>query len=80
MSSSIRRRRARMKFWEFRFGVEVEAPDSAIQELEGLARGFAGGNWGMEFDGTAMHFRFDRDEDAIKFGVACQALEAKREA
>jgi hypothetical protein len=23
-----------MKFWEFPFGVEVEAPDTAIEELE----------------------------------------------
>jgi hypothetical protein len=47
---------AAMKFWEFPFGVEVEAPDTAIEELERLARLFAGANWGMEFDCTAMHF------------------------
>jgi hypothetical protein len=24
-----------MRFWEFRFGVEVKAPDSAMRELAG---------------------------------------------
>jgi hypothetical protein len=63
-----------MKFWEFPFGVEVEAPDTAIEELERLARLSAGANWGMEFDCTAMHFRFDREEDVPKFILACMAM------
>jgi hypothetical protein len=56
-----------MKFWELPFGVAVEAPDSAIQKLEELATRVAGANWGMEFDGAAMHFSFDSDDDAAKF-------------
>src|SRR5262249_52925213 len=62
-----------MKFWEFPFGVEVEAPDSAMRELEELAKRFAGGNWGMEFTGTAMHFRFQFKNDADKFRWICMA-------
>ena len=61
-----------MKFWELPFGVEVEAPNSAMRELEELATLAAGVDWGMEFAGTAMHFRFDRQEDAIKFILACK--------
>ena len=56
-----------MEFWDFPFGVEVEAPDTAIEELERFARLSAGTNWGMEFDCTAMHFRFEREEDVPKF-------------
>ena len=63
----------RWKFWEFPLGVEVEAPDTAIEELESFARLFAGTNWGMEFNSTAMHFRFDRKEDVPKFLFACWA-------
>jgi hypothetical protein len=63
-----------MKFWEFPFGVEVEAPDTAIEELERLARLFAGANWGMEFDCTAMHFRFSREEHLPQFIFACMAM------
>jgi hypothetical protein len=51
-----------MTFWEFPFGVEVEAPDSAIQELEELATLAAGPNWDMEFAGTAIHFRFQHKQ------------------
>jgi hypothetical protein len=69
-----------MKFWEFPFGVEVEAPDTAIEELERLARLSAGANWGIEFDCTAMHFRFDREEDVPKFILACMAMRRSREA
>ena len=63
-----------MKFWEFPFGVEVEAPDSAIRELEELATLFAGANWGMQFEGTAMHFRFQFDLDAAKFALTYAAI------
>jgi hypothetical protein len=65
---------AAMKFWEFPFELEVEAPDTAIEELETLARGFAGANWGMEFDCTAMHFRFSREEHLHQFKFACIAM------
>src|SRR5262249_45149628 len=61
-----------MRFWEFPFGVEVEAPDSAMRELEELATLAAGANWGMEFADTAMHFRFHLREDATKFITACK--------
>src|SRR5262249_28838483 len=60
-----------MTFWELPFGVEVEAPDSAMQKLEQLATFSAGANWGMEFDCTAMHFRFDCDDNAAKFVLGC---------
>jgi hypothetical protein len=63
-----------MKFWEFPFGVKVEAPDSAMRRLEELATDCAGANWGVEFDCTAMHFRFDRGEDVTKFILVCMAL------
>lgn len=62
---------SQMTFWEFPFGVEVEAPDSAIQELEELATLTAGPNWGMEFAGTAMHFRFQHKQSGGKFIRAC---------
>jgi hypothetical protein len=63
-----------MRFWEFPFAIEVEAPDSAMRELEELATLAAGANWGMEFAGTAMHFRFHLQEDATKFitATACK--------
>jgi hypothetical protein len=60
-----------MTFWKFRFGVEVEAPDSAIQGLEELATLVAGANWDMEFAGTAIHFRFQHKQSAGKFIRAC---------
>jgi hypothetical protein len=63
-----------MKFWEFPFGVKVEAPDSPMRRLEELATDCAGANWGVEFDCTAMHFRFDRGEDVTKFILVCMAL------
>jgi hypothetical protein len=62
---------SQMTFWEFPFGVEVEAPDSAIQELEELATLAAGPNWGMEFAGTAIHFRFQHKQSGGKFIKAC---------
>jgi hypothetical protein len=65
---------AAIKFWEFPFGVEVEAPDTDIEELERLARLFAEANWGMEFDRTAVHFRFNREKEVREFGVACAAM------
>jgi hypothetical protein len=65
---------AAMKFWEFPFGVEVEAPDTAIEELERLARLFAGANWGVEFDCTAMHFRFSHEKHLPPFNFACMAM------
>jgi hypothetical protein len=61
-----------MRFWEFPFGVEVEAPDSAMRGLEELATLAAGANWGMEFADTAMHFRFHLKEGAAKFIKACK--------
>jgi hypothetical protein len=60
-----------MTFWELPFGTEVEAPDSALQELEALARNCAGTRWEMEFAGTAMHFRFSRKKDLSKFIRSC---------
>ena len=61
-----------MSFWEFPFGIEVEAPDSAIRDLEELATLVAGANWAMEFAGDAtMHFRFQFTEDATKFVENC---------
>ena len=67
-----------MKFWEFPFGVAVEAPDSAMQKLEELATRVAGANWGMEFDGTAMHFRFDSDDTTAVFAMGCWAMHLTR--
>ena len=61
-----------LEFWEFPFGFEVEAPDSATQELEELATLAAGANWGMEFAGAAMHFRFRLKGDGRKFIKACK--------
>jgi hypothetical protein len=61
-----------MRFWEFPLGFEIEAPDSATQELEELATLAAGANWGMEFADTAMHFRFRLKGDARKFLKACK--------
>jgi hypothetical protein len=61
-----------MTFWEFPFGVEVEAPDSVIQELEELTTLAAGANWGMEFAGTAMHFRFQYKHSLRKFIRGCR--------
>jgi hypothetical protein len=37
-----------------------------------LATLAAGANWGMEFAGTAMHFRFRLKGDARKFIKACK--------
>jgi hypothetical protein len=63
---------SQMTFWELPFGIEVEAPDSAIQELEDLAASLAAGaDWGMEFAGTAMRFRFQRKQILRKFIKAC---------
>jgi hypothetical protein len=51
---------------------EVEAPDSAIQELEELAALAAGPNWSMEFARTALHFRFQHKQSGGKFIRACR--------
>ena len=61
-----------IRFWEFPFGVGIEAPDSAMRELEELATLAAGANWGMEFADTAMHFRFRLKKDVRKFITACK--------
>src|SRR5207244_4473093 len=58
-------------FWEFPFQIEVDAPDSAIQELEELATLVAGANWGMELRGPAMHFRFQHEKSLRRFVRAC---------
>jgi hypothetical protein len=52
----------------------VNCPFPALRELEELATLAAGANWGMEFAGTAMHFRFHLQEDATKFitATACK--------
>ena len=60
-----------MAFWEFRFQIEVDAPDSAIKELEDLAASIAGVNWGMELRGPAMHFRFKHEKSLRRFIRAC---------
>jgi hypothetical protein len=49
-----------------------DAPDSSIWELEESATLAAGANWGMEFAGATMHFRFHFKEDGIKFIMACK--------
>jgi hypothetical protein len=61
-----------LTFWEIPFGIEVEAPDSAIQKLEEMATLAAGTNWGIEFWGTAIHFRFQRKQSKRKFIEACR--------
>ena len=63
---------SQMTFWELPFGIEVEAPDSAIQELEDLAASLAAGaDGGMESAGTAMRFRFQHKQILRKFIKAC---------
>ena len=51
-------------FWNFPFGVRVTVPDSLLPELESTA-GMTGADWAMEYDGEAMHFRFETAVAAI---------------
>lgn len=60
-----------LTFWELPFGIRVEAPDSALVELERRAASLAVGAWDVEIDRECLHFRFETKESLVKFVVAC---------